>query len=311
MEENGRIYEALGPRLARLRQERGLSQQELARALNVTRQAVSNWERGKTVPDVGTLCRLGEILQVDWNGLCGQMAPPPRRRRRRLLPAALLLAVCLAAGIWGGVRWHQTSTAEADRQEHLRLRTVMRSSDGVTVFYGTGLSGGRALAEALEALDGTGELPVTDGLDQAFRETAKACNFQFLPAYADGTFSDPNGVLTWMYRTLSGGPAFTTEDADRWIDTWFEGAAWENGSTEDYPLSADGERYVPHSAYAGLWSYQLRQLERRADGSVRLTLTVTEREYAGDWNPTRRDLTLDLTAAEGQLCFHSVVWEAE
>ena len=46
MEETGKIYEALGPRLVRLRQERGLSQQELARALHVTRQAVSNWERG-------------------------------------------------------------------------------------------------------------------------------------------------------------------------------------------------------------------------------------------------------------------------
>lgn len=80
----------------------------------------------------------------------------------------------------------------------------MRSSDGVTVFHGSGLSGGRALAEALEDLDGTGELPVTDELEQAFQETAETCNFQFLPAYADGTFSDPNAVLTWMYRTLSG-----------------------------------------------------------------------------------------------------------
>lgn len=155
----------------------------------------------------------------------------------------------------------------------------MRSSDGVTVFHGSGLSGGRALAEALEDLDGTGELPVTDELEQAFQETAETCNFQFLPAYADGTFSDPNAVLTWMYRTLSGGPAFTTEDADRWIDTWFAGAVWENGSTEDFPLSEDGSRYVPRSAYAGLWSYELRQLERREDGSVRLTLTVTRREY--------------------------------
>lgn len=312
MEETGRIYEALSPRLVRLRQERGLSQQELARALHVTRQAVSNWERGKTVPAVGTLCRLGEILQVDWNGLCGEMAPPPRRRRRFLLPAALILAVCLtAAGIWGGVRWHQTNTAEADQQENLRLRAVMCSSDGITLFHGSGLSGGRALAEALEALDGTGELPVTDELDQAFQETAEACNFQFLPAYADGTFSDRNGVLTWMYRTLSGGPAFTAEDADRWIDTWFEEASWENGSAEDYPLSKDGSRYVPHSVYAGLWSYQLRRLERRPDGSVLLTLTVTEREYAGDRNPVRRDLTLDLTAAEGQLRFRSVTWAAE
>lgn len=313
MEEHGRIYEALGPRLARLRQDQGLSQQELARALHVTRQAVSNWERGKTVPDVGTLCRLGEILQVDWNGLCGEMAPPPRRRRRFLLPVALVLAVCLtAAGIWAGVHWQQTDTVETDRQENLRLRMMMQSSDGATVFYGSGLDGGRVLAEALEGLEGSGVLPVTDGLEQAFQKTAEACNFRFLPACADGTFYDRNAVLTWMYRTLSGGPAFTTEDADRWIDTWFgEEALWENGSTEDYPLSEDGSRYVPHSVYGGLCSYELQKLERREDGSVLLSLTVTEREYADDRNPVRRDLMLDLTAAEGQLCFQSVEWGVE
>ena len=37
---------AFGPHLARLRQEAGLSQQALADRLSVTRQAVSNWERG-------------------------------------------------------------------------------------------------------------------------------------------------------------------------------------------------------------------------------------------------------------------------
>ena len=178
---------------------------------------------------------------------------------------------------------------------------MTRSSDGVTVFHGSGLSGGRALAEALEDLDGTGELPVTDELEQAFQETAAGpvATSNSCPLMPTVQLSDPNAVLTWMYRTLSGGPAFTTEDADRWIDTWFAEAAWENGSTEDFPLSEDGSRYVPRSAYAGLWSYELRQLERREDGSVRLTLTVTRREYDRDRNPVRRDLTLDLTAAGG------------
>lgn len=37
--------ETFGLRLARLRQESGLSQQALADRLSVTRQAVSNWER--------------------------------------------------------------------------------------------------------------------------------------------------------------------------------------------------------------------------------------------------------------------------
>lgn len=37
--------ESFGVRLAQLRRDAGLSQQGLAQALSVTRQAVSNWER--------------------------------------------------------------------------------------------------------------------------------------------------------------------------------------------------------------------------------------------------------------------------
>ena len=36
----------------KLRERRGLSQQEVAEQLNVTRQAVSRWERGETTPNV-------------------------------------------------------------------------------------------------------------------------------------------------------------------------------------------------------------------------------------------------------------------
>ncbi|MDN0055512.1 helix-turn-helix transcriptional regulator [Collinsella ihumii] len=38
--------------LARLRRERGLTQEELARRLYITRQAVSRWETGATEPGI-------------------------------------------------------------------------------------------------------------------------------------------------------------------------------------------------------------------------------------------------------------------
>ena len=48
----------------KLREEKGMTQDELAEKLNVTRQAVSNWETGKTQPDIETLTRLAEIFDV-------------------------------------------------------------------------------------------------------------------------------------------------------------------------------------------------------------------------------------------------------
>ncbi len=41
-----------------------MTQEELAEKINVTRQAVSNWENGKTEPDIGTLTELAQIFDI-------------------------------------------------------------------------------------------------------------------------------------------------------------------------------------------------------------------------------------------------------
>ena len=47
-----------------LRTEKGMNQEQLAEQLHVTRQAVSNWETGKTQPDIETLTQIAEYFQV-------------------------------------------------------------------------------------------------------------------------------------------------------------------------------------------------------------------------------------------------------
>lgn len=54
-----------------LRTENGLSQEELAEKLHVTRQAVSRWETGETVPNVDTLKLLSKEFDVSINTLLG------------------------------------------------------------------------------------------------------------------------------------------------------------------------------------------------------------------------------------------------
>lgn len=51
--------------LRRLRKAQGKTQEQLAEALNVTRQAISNWENDKTQPDLNSLEALAQIFNVE------------------------------------------------------------------------------------------------------------------------------------------------------------------------------------------------------------------------------------------------------
>ncbi|MDY3121376.1 helix-turn-helix transcriptional regulator [Suipraeoptans intestinalis] len=54
----------IGESIKKLRMENGMSQETLAECLNVSRQAVSNWETGKTQPDAQTLIQISAVFQV-------------------------------------------------------------------------------------------------------------------------------------------------------------------------------------------------------------------------------------------------------
>ncbi len=54
-----------------LRNKHGMSQEELAEKVFVTRQAVSRWENGETVPNTETLKLLSQLFDVSINTLLG------------------------------------------------------------------------------------------------------------------------------------------------------------------------------------------------------------------------------------------------
>ncbi|WP_041139591.1 helix-turn-helix domain-containing protein [Beduini massiliensis] len=55
----------IGEEIKNLRQQKGMTQQELADLLFITRQAISSYENSKTTPDLQTLQRLGDIFNTD------------------------------------------------------------------------------------------------------------------------------------------------------------------------------------------------------------------------------------------------------
>ncbi len=66
----------LGENIARIRKEKGLTQEALAAKLNIVRQAVSKWENGTSVPDAETLCRIADALEVGVSELLGRSEGP-------------------------------------------------------------------------------------------------------------------------------------------------------------------------------------------------------------------------------------------
>lgn len=115
-------------RLAALRQRAGLSQGEVAERLNVSRQAVSRWETGLTIPSIDNLARLSRLYGITLDELLGHspVLPPeppqegPPSEAETPAPAAVpgkpthtraviiaLSILCLLLAISTGVLLHQ------------------------------------------------------------------------------------------------------------------------------------------------------------------------------------------------------------
>ena len=68
---------SIGERITSLRNERNISQGQIAKALNVSRQAVSKWENDLSSPDTLNLIRLADLLNTDVEYLAtGKLLPP-------------------------------------------------------------------------------------------------------------------------------------------------------------------------------------------------------------------------------------------
>jgi len=57
-------YDRIGAGIAQRRKQMGLSQEELAKQLGVTRQAVSKWESGAALPSVDNIVELARVLEI-------------------------------------------------------------------------------------------------------------------------------------------------------------------------------------------------------------------------------------------------------
>ena len=122
----------LGKRIAGLRKEKGLKQEELAELLGISGQAVSKWENDQTCPDIALLPQLAKILGISVDELLSG--------KQENIPTVQIL----------------TAEQRKDRKD-MMLRIVVSSADGSKVRVNLPM----ALVEA--AMDCGMEMPQVSG----------------------------------------------------------------------------------------------------------------------------------------------------
>lgn len=73
----------LSDKISKLRRQAGLSQEQLAEALGVSRQSVSKWESGQAQPEIGKIVLMSEIFQVSTDYLLKDSPKNPEPHEQR------------------------------------------------------------------------------------------------------------------------------------------------------------------------------------------------------------------------------------
>lgn len=83
----------IGETIKKYRLEKNLTQEELGKTLFVSKQAVSKWENGKTLPDIITIKKLAELLSIPHEEILGESIQQTRQYKkwiRILIPIAII-----------------------------------------------------------------------------------------------------------------------------------------------------------------------------------------------------------------------------
>lgn len=104
----------LNEKIVSLRKKKGLSQQDLAEALDVSRQAVSRWEVGTSIPSMENLLALSKLFEIpvdDFTSAAelldipehGNEESEERKKSNRFKDRRKLIGIALAVVVISGV----------------------------------------------------------------------------------------------------------------------------------------------------------------------------------------------------------------
>ena len=90
---------SIGKMISSLRKEKGMTQSELAEKMNVTDKAVSKWERDLSCPDINTISKLADVLEVSVDELLQAKKKEYSNTKLKDLINLIFKAIAVAMGV--------------------------------------------------------------------------------------------------------------------------------------------------------------------------------------------------------------------
>ena len=90
---------SIGKMISLLRKEKGMTQSELAEKMNVTDKAVSKWERDLSCPDINTISKLADVLEVSVDELLQAKKKEYSNTKLKDLINLIFKAIAVAMGV--------------------------------------------------------------------------------------------------------------------------------------------------------------------------------------------------------------------
>ena len=95
--------EKIGTIIRKHRVEQGLTQEELGAKVFVSKQAVSKWETGKTLPDIEMVRKLCDILEISKDEILGGSIEETQKSRKWLRVVTIISVVIILAVLFFGL----------------------------------------------------------------------------------------------------------------------------------------------------------------------------------------------------------------
>ena len=128
------------------RLENHLTQEELGKTLFVSKQAVSKWENGKTLPDIITIKKLAELLSIPHEEILGESIQQTKQYKkwiRILIPIVLISIIAMLFFAFDGVGFIQRRTQSGTAIVVLRENGIVVKAEDYEIIGPDNLKSGQ------------------------------------------------------------------------------------------------------------------------------------------------------------------------